>query len=675
MPSSHLSPLNPPKHPNHNHYLSGLSESGQSSVLLALMFMMLLAFVGLATDTGILYVAYGQLRRAVDSAALGAATQVREAVKTQDQVTDMARQYIQLQGFEATSITVETCGWIFPDPVDPTLGRLPQEQDVNLDANGRFLSFKQDAPTDTVSLPSGSNKHFADYPTLCTYPVTKKVRVEASAEVQTAFLHIVGWNSFTLRASAVTEAASLEIVLILDTSYSMTYDSAIDNDKDDDGDNCADETTTTPGHIAGTATPCSDGNGKDDNWLRGIFDTGSVKYEPECNWHVPGDSGDSDVGAITQILSKLPPYYYYPTDSTNINDRMVPGHSCLPFEYVRNSAIKFVSTYVNFPYDRVSIVTFSNLVTKVQGINTQGVSDSRTETLNHLRAYDTRTGSGGSRIPDSTTPLGEKRLDVSASPDCTIADWKSRPGYCEATNTGGALAEALTILNDARQNSLRFIILVSDGAATTSPAGVASKVLPANGGYACPYTWKDDATGDLTEFATEAKYDPYFKRRNCTDGTVDTKYASNDTRYDADDYARDKAFAIGNSGKNVIIFTIGLGNAVTENPGVGTIAKPQPKCSDGQLTTLTTIAEYSLCNNDQLPNGEQLLRYIADQGDGTKNLGSDPCGRNDVGTTIGLRYNYTIAASCGNYYYAQGGLDLEKVFEAIASRIFTRVTQ
>ena len=63
-------------------------ETGQSLAILAIMMLALLAFVGLAADGGILYVTYGQLRRAVDAGALAATSQWRKA---HSDITDLQR--------------------------------------------------------------------------------------------------------------------------------------------------------------------------------------------------------------------------------------------------------------------------------------------------------------------------------------------------------------------------------------------------------------------------------------------------------------------------------------------------------------------------------------------------------------------------------------------------------
>src|SRR4030065_2560313 len=54
------------------------TQRGQALVLIALAFIGLASFIGLAVDSGILFTQIGHLRRAVDSAALAAAHQFRE---------------------------------------------------------------------------------------------------------------------------------------------------------------------------------------------------------------------------------------------------------------------------------------------------------------------------------------------------------------------------------------------------------------------------------------------------------------------------------------------------------------------------------------------------------------------------------------------------------------------
>ena len=153
--------------------ISRKSEKGQSIVLIALVFIGLLAFIGLTVDMGILFIGYGNLRRAVDAAALGAATQMRSNY-TATQLNDSAQQFLRLNDVIDGTASIQTC---------------------------------KTAPGDTE---------------LCGSMNRKLVRVTASAPVEFAFLPVIGFYGTTITASAIGEAASLDVVLVIDTSESMS---------------------------------------------------------------------------------------------------------------------------------------------------------------------------------------------------------------------------------------------------------------------------------------------------------------------------------------------------------------------------------------------------------------------------------------------------------------------
>jgi hypothetical protein len=158
-----------------------------------------------------------------------------------------------------------------------------------------------------------------------------------------------------------------------------------------------------------------------------------------------------------------------------------------------------------------------------------------------------------------------------------------------------------------------------------------------------------DSGDDITSFPTyPIGFCPYQATPPlCQDKDVDNYHDNTSPNYDADDYARDMADFVGcmpvapsgfcsATGQGAVIFAIGLGNGVLDSTNeVG-----------GR------------------PYGASLLRYIANVGyDGDPNPALDPClGESD----------YT--AWCGNYYYSPTGNQLSRVFEDIASRIFTRIT-
>jgi Flp pilus assembly protein TadG len=194
--------------------------------------------------------------------------------------------------------------------------------------------------------------------------------------------------------------------------------------------------------------------------------------------------------------------------------------------------------------------------------------------------------------------------------------------------------------------------------------------------------------------------------------------------YDVEDYARDWADWIGlaelpgvtlggGSGRvsNQLlptIFTIGFGlnfDADDGSPCAGNPncmrgfppARPTTRIIGGQTVTTRTQMRW---REDYL--GEELLRYIADVGDnfqvdddywqrqmgariingftgdvtttdwGPRGACEDPFVVGDIGTVY---QPLPPATSCGNYFAAQGGAELVIVFNEIASRMFTRLSQ
>lgn len=126
-------------------------------------------------------------------------------------------------------------------------------------------------------------------------------------------------------------------------------------------------------------------------------------------------------------------------------------------------------------------------------------------------------------------------------------------------------------------------------------------------------------------------------------------------RYDADDYARDWADFTG---------------LVTVAPGV-----------PGSFIAIFTIGFGSELSTD--PTAAPLMRYIADAGDNgfidnnleedwrdNKVLNGNITGENDpcFGVTDPKEW-------CGQYYYAENLTQLDAVFEAIAGRLFTRISR
>jgi Flp pilus assembly protein TadG len=149
---------------------------GQIVVLFALMLVGMLALTGLAMDGARLYAARNRLQHALDGAALAGSNQFRVG-RTLADIRQAARDFLAAQGFDVATIRVYTCD-------DP-------------------------------------GPHAAE---LCTTPRRKLVRVEAEVTIPMTFLRVVGWESARLSGTATGEAASVDLVLIIDNSESMAYD-------------------------------------------------------------------------------------------------------------------------------------------------------------------------------------------------------------------------------------------------------------------------------------------------------------------------------------------------------------------------------------------------------------------------------------------------------------------
>ena len=251
-------------------------QSGQAMVLIALAFVGLAAFIGLATDAGLLFSSVGSLRRAVDAAALSASNQFREG-QTQSDIEASARQFIKIN---------------LPN-YDPSLD-LPGSP-CNPELIDCVAVRVQTCENDVTLCPPGS-------------PRKKLVRVEADMRVNLAFLPIIGYDWTVIRANAISEAGSVDLVLVIDTSPSMSYDLCSDGFNNDEG---------IGGELPDEIDDCD------------VFGTGS------------GTNGipESDIQTCT--------------------DATIRQNQCEPFETVREDAKDLVRR-LYFPYDRVAVVGFGS---------------------------------------------------------------------------------------------------------------------------------------------------------------------------------------------------------------------------------------------------------------------------------------------------------------------------
>ena len=391
-------------------------QSGQAIVLIALAFVGLAAFIGLATDTGILFSSVGSLRRAVDAATLAASNQFREgqtAIELQNNIEASARQFMKINLPQYDPIL---------DPPDSPCE--PGEKEKYPDC------------IITVRVYTCEGENEGPVPFCREGSPQKLVRVEAKMRVDFAFLRIVGWEWAVIRANAISQAASVDLVLVLDTSPSMSYDlcnDGWDNDEDGTPDDCS---SNNPPNNTGPAN--LGGNNSESDILQCI-----------ANRSLPDDDpGVDDPG--------LPP------DGDREDD-------CHPFEEVRTDAKELVRG-MHFPYDRVAIVGFSSTAEEILFLEKECEQDDPVA----------REGCILLVIDDP------KRLNVELEPtaaDCPNWEALGDPSGCTSTNTGDALLKAGNLFfSQGREHGIWVVVLLSDG--------VANAALSGDGTWVCPsITW------------------------------------------------------------------------------------------------------------------------------------------------------------------------------------------
>jgi len=477
-------------------------QKGQVLVIVAIATIGLVAIVGLALDVGTYFIQYARLRRAVDAAALAAALQYRIGATTSD-LDRSAVEFLVLNGVNDPAATVDTCA--------------------------------------TLS-------------TLCTTPARKIVQVQAHAVACLNFLPVIGIGScvppstgIPLSALAQSEAASVDVVLVIDTSESMTFDAPAGN-------------------------PARD------------------------------------------------PFYC---------DNPVNADPCQPFQGLKDAAKSFVAKLF-FPYDRVAIIDFNKSATD----DLDWTSDAPTvdAAIDALQVYQ----AGG--VCPAGFPCRLYTVGHTGPPpdsnfyqgfDCPGWSPGSDPEECTTTNTGAALLLAGDeyAVPPVRQDSLWVTILLTDGAANSGGGGGASYACPPSTYWPQPFCrdplatvrhCKDPST--MTRCTTPAPAgefgDPLRLSLLGAHGVWPGGGLNDPTDWDAMDYARDMADFV-YIDQHALIFTIGLGSAVTNEPH-GT------------------------------PNaGEQFLEYAARNGE----------------------------ADGGQYYFAPSGAELGAIFQSIADNIATRLNK
>jgi hypothetical protein len=439
-------------------------NSGQALVLIAITFVVLLAFVGLAMDVGQLFIAHGSLRRATDAGALAAAAQYRENHDI-NRLEAAAREAISLNGINPDTVIVEICDLNDPDP--------------------------------DLCPPSGGFKR-------------KLVRVTASAEVPMSFLSIIGFHNFPINTTAISEAASMDVVLVIDTSESMAFDAP-------------------PGNPLRDPAYCNNGDGN------------SIADPPgECQ---PFQRvKQSAIGFVQRILDQPPELEEDRLAIVTFAD----GYSA-DLDLGTHFRPDGNPRWINDVAEAVNIIL--NLKVYEPGICASNIWRPDAGTMYGPCRNYSEAGEYLGLYCDYCIAGPEPYNNESWNTSEPINDWSP---YM-TTNIGGGLRKGAAMFgHETREDTLWILILLTDGLANAT----------------------DLETGDnLTDIYTyPIGFCPDW-RNLCQDNDTTTRHSASNDLYDADDYARDMAdFAAcaplnphpdcATEGQGAIIFTIGLGDEV-----------------------------------------------------------------------------------------------------------------
>ena len=165
------------------------AQRGQAVVITAIAFMAILAFAGLVTDVGALYLNFTRLKRGLDAAAVAAANQIKDsslpAPQRKTLIREAAREMLALNHVEDI-YSLET--YICEDAGKP-----------------------------------------AEFAAICPGPSEdqrKLAWIEATQNSPVYFLHLFGINDIPITTHSIGEAATVDVVIAIDVSESMGSDTA-----------------------------------------------------------------------------------------------------------------------------------------------------------------------------------------------------------------------------------------------------------------------------------------------------------------------------------------------------------------------------------------------------------------------------------------------------------------
>lgn len=517
--------------------LSKKSESGQAIILIAFAFIGIVAMVGLVTDTGLLMIGYGKLKRSVDAAAVAAAQEFR------------------------------------PDPDTGALNVTAIEN-----AARGMLQVNQIGDTNNITVHTCEDTG-ADRPTLCNpdpigNPIEnrKLVEVSATANIPFGFLRVLGINGADISVSSIGEAATIDLVLLIDTSGSMAYQTTGNPIRSDPG-NPGDDP-----RACNAADNCQP--------MRAVKDV-AMDFVDSLIYF-----GYDRVSIIAMT-----------GQASGINDAVSRDPvQVIPLSFDRNTIL--------FNIDNLKV--FQSRICDPSNPNPPPG-----ECLEYISGgFNIAKCEIYERVSNALNPDGSPNWELRATAD---------PSSCPSSNIGGMIDLARGAYSGSgnpdnqRDESLWVTVLLASGpanASTPSPADAATYPY----GYCPQNTWLWDSMPapqpndcrDAIPGNERSASSPLVSYTN----PIDSNQVMNISLYDAEDYARDMAdnLAAMKSGNGVTIYSIGLGDGVTTQANgtpavtctVETTTGPRP-CGEAEhiLTYVSRTAGDAL--NPTINHGEYFF--------------------------------------------------------------------
>lgn len=645
-------------------------------------------FAGLAIDTGSLYVTYGQLKRAVDSAAVAAANDFKRG-STVNGMAESAREVLRAHNVDLDHVDVR----IFICDGNPSIGGVRDG--------------KRDLQLQTV-VPA----FFARCPDVDHGETPRKlIYMDAVQHAPMYFLSLLGINGFDLRTSSMSEAAPIDLIIVLDVSESMASETInpvcsswttagarcpIVDDYDPNGPNKAVfDASKAPDFIgAGTVAGCNSNQSCHpleeakaaakaliNTMYDGYDQIGLVTFASQAvvrpvknklgNTVVMSNDVNNVLAAVDSIklnddppLYRLMPNWYNPGrfnpvfpddrdgDGLDHDDVTKLGYTCpnMSSSEMEDRWWDSASEGAPDPFGWGGLPCDDDVLLDAFDWNQDGkyTPAGNTDPLLNGVSEDAYAKNW------LNDPVHDPNQDASIAPNATLATLSTCTGC-------GIRIASETLRRAGRPGSVWVIVFLSDGYANMSDTNAINPEIPveyANG--FCNGQLNDYPDGNRP-FGYWTKYciDPFLDPRYCIDKddpstTEDDNGATcppnalwtgakPNRSYSPMDYARDeidKAALVRSTnlkeprGNDIAIYSIGLGLA----------------------------GKYYYYRNTPYPIGSDLLRYMAavgDDGDRTTN----PCS------------GKSPTEDCGQYYYAEQGSELLEIFENIASRIYTRINE